>query len=264
MKLEEKVAIVVGGASGVGRASAALLAEEGAKVMIADVVIENAEKVANDIKSKGGEASTVKVDFRYEDEVNEMVRITLEKYDKIDILVNAAGGIVGTLLPTQLTGELPTRGAPVAEQTKELWDWMIDMNLNGPRNCVRAVINHMIERGSGKIVLISSIAAIDGLAGNSDYTAAKAGVIGFTKALAREVAQFGIQANCVTPSATWSEGRQAAMAHHRPEGQEVTVDMRGMAMPEELAEAVLFLVSYASDHMSGQNILFGIPMPPRG
>jgi NAD(P)-dependent dehydrogenase (short-subunit alcohol dehydrogenase family) len=125
------------------------------------------------------------------------------------------------------------------------------------------VINHMIERRSGKIVLVSSIAAIDGLAGNSDYTAAKAGVIGFTKALAREVAQYGIQVNCVTPSATWSEGRQAAMAHHRPEGQEVQVDMSGLAMPEELAEAVLFLVSHGSDHMSGQNIIFGIPMPPR-
>ena len=262
MKLKDKVAIVVGGASGVGRASAVLMAQEGAKVMIADVVIENAGKVADDIRSKGGEASTVKVDFRYEDEVNEMVRTTLEKYGKIDILVNAAGGIVGTLLPTNLTGDLPTRGAPVAEQSKELWDWMMDMNLNGPRHCVRAVINHMIERKSGKIVLISSIAAIDGLAGNSDYTAAKAGVIGFTKALAREVAQYGIQANCVTPSATWSEGRQAAMAHHRPEGGEIQVDMTGMAMPEELAEAVLFLVSYGSDHMSGQNIIFGIPMPP--
>jgi 3-oxoacyl-[acyl-carrier protein] reductase len=262
MKLEDKVAIVVGGASGVGRASATLLAQEGAKVMIADVVIENANKVADNIKAKGGEASTVKVDFRYEEEVNEMVRVTLEKYGKIDILVNAAGGIVGTLLPTNLTGNLPVRGAPVAEQTKELWDWMMDMNLNGPRHCVRAVINHMIERHSGKIVLVSSVAALDGLAGNSDYSAAKAGVIAFVKSLAREVAQYGIQANCVTPSATWSEGRQAAMARGRQEGREIKVDMTGMAMPEELAEAVLFLVSSASDHMSGQNIIFGIPMMP--
>ncbi|UCC16480.1 MAG: SDR family NAD(P)-dependent oxidoreductase, partial [Dehalococcoidales bacterium] len=90
MKLDDKVAIVVGGESGVGRASATLMAKEGAKVMIADVVIENADKVADDIRAKGGEASTVKVDFRYEDEVNEMVRITLENYGKIDILVNAA------------------------------------------------------------------------------------------------------------------------------------------------------------------------------
>jgi NAD(P)-dependent dehydrogenase (short-subunit alcohol dehydrogenase family) len=262
MKLEDKVAIVVGGASGVGRASATLLAQEGAKVMIADVVIENANKVADNIKAKGGEASTVKVDFRYEEEVNEMVKVTLEKYGKIDILVNAAGGIVGTLLPTNLTGNLPVRGAPVAEQTKELWDWMMDMNLNGPRHCVRAVINHMIERHSGKIVLISSVAALDGLAGNSDYSAAKAGVIAFVKSLAREVAPYGIQANCVTPSATWSEGRQAAMARGRQEGREIKVDMTGMAMPEELAEAVLFLVSSGSDHMSGQNIIFGIPMMP--
>lgn len=260
MKLKDKVAIVVGGASGVGRASATLLAQEGAKVMIADVVIENANKVADDIKAKGGEASTVKVDFRKEEEVNEMVRVTLEKYGKIDILVNTAGGIVGTLLPTKLTGDLPLRGAPVAEQTKELWDWMIDMNLNGPRHCVRAVINHMIERGSGKIVLFSSVAALDGLPNNSDYSAAKAGIIAFTKALAREVAPYGIQANCVTPSATWSEGRQAAMERVRQQGQEIPVDMSNLAMPEELAEAVLFLVSSGSDHMSGQNIIFGVPM----
>ncbi len=261
MKLKDNVAIVVGGGSGVGRASAVLLAEEGASVMIADVVPEAADRVADSIKENGGEAATVKVDFRYEDQVNEMARVTLEKYGKIDILVNTAGGIVGTLLPTKLTGDLPTRGAPVAEQSKELWDWMMDMNLNGPRHCVRAVINHMIERGSGKIVLFSSVAAIDGLGGNSDYSAAKAGIIGFTRALAREVAPYGIQANCVTPSATWSEGRQAAMEYHRPEGQEIKVDMTKLAMPEELAEAVLFLVSSGSDHMSGQNIVFGTPMP---
>jgi len=264
MKLKDKVAIVVGGGSGIGRASATLLAQEGAKVMIADVVIENAKKVAENIKANGGEASTVKVDFRKEEEVNEMARVTLEKYGKIDILVNTAGGIVGTLLPTNLTGNLPVRGAPVAEQTKELWDWMIDMNLNGPRHCVRAVINHMIERGSGKIVLFSSVAALDGLPNNSDYSAAKAGIIAFTKALAREVAPYGIQANCVTPSATWSEGRQAAMERGRQKGREIKVDMSGLAMPEELAEAVLFLVSSGSDHMSGQNIIFGIPMTPRG
>jgi NAD(P)-dependent dehydrogenase (short-subunit alcohol dehydrogenase family) len=262
MKLKDKVAIVVGGASGVGRASATILAQEGAKVMIADVVIENANKVAEAIKAKGGEVSTVKVDFRNEDEVNEMARVTLKKYGQIDILVNTAGGIVGTLLPTNLTGDLPVRGAPVAEQTKELWDWMMDMNLNGPRHCVRAVINHMIERRTGKIVLFSSVAAIDGLGNNSDYSAAKAGVIGFVRALAREVAPYGIQANCVTPSATWSEGRQAAMERGRQEGRNIPVDMKGLAMPEELAEAVLFLVSSGSDHMSGQNIIFGVPMEP--
>ncbi|OGO39476.1 MAG: hypothetical protein A2147_07685 [Chloroflexi bacterium RBG_16_57_8] len=262
MKLKGKVAIVVGGGSGIGRASATLLAQEGARVMIADVVMANANKVADDIKAKGGEASAVRVDFRKEAEVNEMATVTLEKYGQIDILVNTAGGIVGTLLPTNLTGSLPTSGAPVAEQTKELWDWMMDMNLNGPRHCVRAVINHMMERRSGKIVLFSSVAAIDGLANNSDYSAAKAGIIGFTRALAREVAPFGIQANCITPSATWSEGRQAAMERHRPEGQEIKIDMSKLAMPEELAEAVLFLVSSGSDHMSGQNIIFGVPMAP--
>jgi 3-oxoacyl-[acyl-carrier protein] reductase len=259
MKLEDKVAIVVGGASGVGRASATILAQEGASVMIADVVPENAKKVADDIKAKGGEASTVTVDFRYEDQADNMAKTTLDKYGKIDILVNTAGGIVGTLLPTKLTGDLPTRGAPVVEQSKELWDWMMDMNLNGPRHCVKAVVGHMMKQGSGKIVLFSSVAAVDGLPNNTDYSAAKAGIIGFVRALAGEVASYGIQVNCITPSATWSEGRKAAMEYHRP-GQKLEVDMSGLAMPEELAEAVLFLVSYGSDHMSGKNIIFGVPM----
>jgi NAD(P)-dependent dehydrogenase (short-subunit alcohol dehydrogenase family) len=261
MKLKDKVAIVVGGGSGIGRASAALLAQEGAKVMIADVVIAHADKVAADIRAKGGEASTLKVDFRHEEEVKEMVSATLAKYAKIDILVNAAGGIVGTLLPTDLTGKLPTKGAPVAEQSKELWDWMIDINLNGPRHCVRAVINHMIERKSGKIVLVSSVAAMEGLPNCSDYSAAKAGVISFVRALAREVEPYNIQANCISPSATWSEGRQAAIDRHRAKGEELKEDPRRLAMPEELAEAVLFLASKGSDHMSGQNIIFGLPVP---
>jgi NAD(P)-dependent dehydrogenase (short-subunit alcohol dehydrogenase family) len=261
MKLKDKVAIVVGGASGVGRASATLLAEEGAKVMIADVVPENAEKVASDIKAKGGEASTFTMDFRFEEQAFAMADAALERYGKIDILVNAAGGIVGTLLPTKLTGDFPMAGVPVVEQSKELWDWMMDMNLNGPRHVVKAVLGNMIKNNYGKIVLLSSIAAIDGLPGNSDYTAAKAGVIGFAKALAGEVAAHGIQVNCVTPSATWSEGRQAAMARREHEtGEKLQVDMSGMAMPEELAEAVLFLVSHGSDHMSGKNIIFGMPM----
>ena len=262
MELNDKVAIVVGGASGIGRATAARLAQAGASVMIADVLKEKADRIADDIRAKGGEASTVAVDFRHEEECNEMVRVTLEKYGKIDILVNVAGGIVGTLKSTNLTGNLPMQ-APVAEQTKEMWDFIVDINLNGPRNSVRAVINHMMERGSGKIVNFSSIAVVDGLANNSDYTAAKAGVVGFTKALAREVVSYGIQANCITPSGTWAEhGRDLEEEIRRREERDERAASMFPIMPEEVAEAVLFLVGFGSDHMSGQNIIFGTPRQP--
>jgi 3-oxoacyl-[acyl-carrier protein] reductase len=248
MKLKDKVAIVVGGGSGIGKRSAKLLAQEGAKVMIADIDIGAANKVADEIKAMGYEAATVRVDMTKQEEADEMVRITLDKFGKIDILANVAGGTVGRFIREKAT--------PFQEQTKEEWDRIIDVNLNGARNCTRAVISHMIERRSGKIVNFSSVAALQGPV--VDYAAAKAGIIGLTIALAREMAPYGIHVNCITPSATASERIQEFIIGRREkEGQQM--DLSKFAKPEELAEAVLFLVSEASDHMSGKNIIFGIP-----
>jgi len=254
MKLKDKVAIVVGGGSGIGRASATLMAQEGAKVMIADLVIENANKVANNIKAAGGEVSTIKVDMTKEEEVNGMVRVTLEKYGKIDILANVAGGSMGPNIRDSL--------GPFAESTKEMWDRIIDINLNGARNCTRAVINHMMERGSGKIVCFSSIAGVQGLRNGADYSAAKAGIIGFTKALAQEMSPYGIQVNCVAPSGVYSERMQAFATRPRGGGEQQEqkpgfgpgMDISRFALPEEVAGMVLFLVSDDSNHMSGQTI----------
>jgi NAD(P)-dependent dehydrogenase (short-subunit alcohol dehydrogenase family) len=256
VKLKDKVAIVVGGASGIAKRSAKLLAQEGAKVMIADLDIEGANKVADEIKAMGNEAATIKVDMRKEPEANEMVRATLERFGKIDILVNVAGGSMGRfILEREEVG-------PFAKSTKEKWDRIFDSNLNGPRNCTRAVINHMMERRSGKIVCFSSIAAVEGAANAVDYSAAKAGVIGFTKALAGELAPYGVQVNCITPSGTLSERMLEGLERRRQQGHEI--DLNRLAKPEEIAEAVLFLASEASDHMSGQNIIFGTPRAPGG
>lgn len=254
MKLEGKVAIVVGGASGIGRASAKLLAQEGARVMIADLIIENANKVADDIRAAGGEVSTIEVDMTKEEEAEAMVKATLDKYGQVDILANVAGGSMGPNIRESL--------GPFAESTKEMWDRIIDINLNGARNCTRAVINHMMERKYGKIVSFSSIAAVNGMQGGVDYAAAKAGIIAFTKSLAMEMAPYGVYVNCITPSGTMSERIRAFMAN-RPQGEGQAPGMSNFAEPEELAEAVLFLVSGASDHISGQNIIFGVPTTPR-
>ena len=256
MKLKDKVAIVVGGGSGIGRASAKLMAQEGAKVLIADLNIENANKVADDIRVSGGEVSTLKVDMTKEEEAQEMVRVTLEKYGKVDILANVAGGSMGPNIRDSL--------GPFHESTKEMWDRIIDINLNGARNCTRAVINHMRERKYGKIVSFSSIAAVNGMANGVDYAAAKAGIIAFTKSLAMEMAPYGVYVNCVTPSGTASERIKAFMkAREEREGQVQGPTISMFAEPEELAAAVLFLVSGDSDHMSGQNIIFGVPTAPR-
>jgi NAD(P)-dependent dehydrogenase (short-subunit alcohol dehydrogenase family) len=250
MKLENKVAIVVGGGSGIGRASAVLLAHEGAKVMIADLSIERANEVANNIKARGYEAATIKIDMRKEEDAQEMVKVTLSKYGKVDILVNVAGGSVGEfILEREKVGKF-------ADSTSDKWDRIIDANLNGARHCTRAIINHMIERRTGKIINFSSITFEKGDAG-VDYTAAKGGIVGFTRALAREVDPYKIQVNCITPTGTTSERMLAGLERRRKAGQ--AVDLSRLCTPEEVAEAVLFLASASSDHMSGQNIIFGTP-----
>jgi 3-oxoacyl-[acyl-carrier protein] reductase len=250
MKLKDKVAIVVGGGSGIGRASATLMAQEGAKVMIADLSIERANKVADTIKAMGGESAIIKIDMRKEEDAQEMVKATLGKYGKIDILVNVAGGSVGEFIIDR------SQVGKFANSTRDKWDRLIDVNLNGARHCTRAVINHMIERRTGKIINFSSITFEKGNAG-VDYTAAKGGIVGLTRALAYEVDQYKIQVNCITPVGTLSERLQAGIERRRKAGEEV--DVSKICTPEEVAEAVLFLASMGSDHMSGQNIIFGTP-----
>jgi len=250
MKLKDQVAIVAGGANGVGKATSKLLAQEGAKIMIADLDIENASKVADEIKAMGYEAATVKVDVRKEEEAKEMARATLDRFGQIDILANVAGGSTGRFIRdrSRLT-------VPFAESIKEEWDQMIDSNLNGARNCTRAVVNHMIERRSGKIIFFSSIAALQG--GNPiEYAVAKAGIIAFTRVLARELAAYGIRVNCITPGGVASErmleGIKVRMAND-PQAQEAARSR--LAQPEELASTVLFLVSDDVTHIIGENIV---------
>ena len=254
MKLKDKVAIVVGGGSGIGRASATLMAQEGAKVMVVDLNIDRANKVADNIKAMGYIATPLKIDMRKEEDAQEMAKFTLGKYSKIDILANMAGGSTGEfILEREAVGLF-------AESTKDKWDRIFDSNINGVRNCTRAVINHMIERRSGKIICFSSIYALAGMGGAVDYAAAKGGIISFTKALALEIEPYGIQINCITPVGTLSERLLREIKRRRQAGE--VVDLSRYCTPEEVAEAVLFLASAGSDHMSGQNIIFGTPTSP--
>jgi 3-oxoacyl-[acyl-carrier protein] reductase len=234
MRVKDKVAIVVGGASGIGRATAQLLAREGAKVIIVNLHIEKANQIADGIRAAGGEVATIKADMTIEKEVDEMVRATLARFGRIDILANVAGGSVRD---------------PFPESTKETWDRMIDLNLTGARNCTRAVINHMMERGSGKIVNVSSIAGVEGAATRVSYAAAKAGLIGFTKALALEMAPYGIQINCITPGGTSSERMLAGIK----KGLQINPDI--LATPEEMANVILLLVSDELCHIGGENFI---------
>ncbi len=249
MKLENRVAIIVGGAGGIGQVASKLLAKEGAKVMIADMDIEVANQVAGEIRSEGDEAAAIKVDMTKTDEAEAMAAATLGKYGQIDILVNLAGGSVGRFIREKL--------GPFSESNKEVWDRIIDVNLNGARNCTRAVINHMIERGSGKIVNTSSVAGVNGLRNAVDYSAAKAGIIGFTRALAIEMAPHGIQVNCISPGGVATPRIEVmftrAVAEANP--QAPAMDMSRLIRPEEIASTVLFLVSDEIRNLTGENIV---------
>jgi 3-oxoacyl-[acyl-carrier protein] reductase len=257
MKLQDRVAIIVGGGSGIGRASALLLAKEGAKLMLCDWVIEAAEKVAEEIRADGGEVFTYHMDMTKEEQCIEMARLAVEKYGKIDILCNIAGGSMGFGIRDGLQ--------PFIEQDKKMWDHMLNINLNGARNCTHAVLPYMMERGYGKIVSFASIAAVNGMPGGTDYAAAKAGIIAMMRNIAIEMAPYGICANTITPSGTNSERiRRYMLGDQSEEQQQRSISM--FAEPEDLAEGVLLMVSSASDHISGQNLIYGVPAvqgPPR-
>jgi len=240
MNIKDWVAIVTGSASGIGRQTAIRLAREGAKVVIADINIEGANKVANEIKVLGHEAIAIKVDITGLDEANQMAKTTLDKFGQIDILANIAGGAI------------PEKIGPFSQSDKEVWNRIIGLNLYGTFNCTRAVINHMIERRSGRIVNVASVAGIVGQANTADYAAAKGGIIAFTKSLAKEVAPHGINVNCVSPAFTGTE-RVLSMPEDFLKKQIKLIHLGRFGKPEEIANVIVFLASDEAGFVTGAN-----------
>ena len=242
--LTGKTAIVTGAASGIGRAVALDLAKFGADVVIADVAIDDAERVAEEIESMGRQALVVKTDVSKRDEVEQMVEETIKKFGKIDILVNCAG-IIGTY-------------SGVAIVTEEEWNRVMNVNLLGTLLCCQAVLEHMVDRKSGKIVNVGSSMSSRGstwntIAGGVHYNVSKAAVQCLTRCLAWEVAAEGINVNAVAPGTTITamhageiETIKAYLSPSIPSGR--------LADPEDIAHVVLFLVTEASRYMIGQTI----------
>ena len=240
MKLEDRVAIVSGAAWGIGQAIALGLAREGADVIVADIDSEQANSVVDEIKAFGREAIAVKVDVSKGQEVELMAKTALDKFGKIDILVNNAGG------------SARKRSSLFCDSTEEVWDYVLGINLKGVLNCSRAVIRHMMERRSGKIVSIASCAGVVGDPGAVDYSAAKSAIIGFTKALAKEVASYEINVNCVSPGPI--ETRALSTLPERvTEHLKKLTGLNRMGKPEDIAAMVLFLVSDEASFITGQN-----------
>ena len=246
MKLTGRVALVTGAAQGIGKAVALLLARNGADIVVSDINLEKAEETANEINSIGRKALAVKVDVANWNDVEQMVEVILEKFAKIDILVNNAG---------------ITRDKLILRMTDEDWDAVLNVNLKGTFHCTKAVVRHMAKQRSGKIVNIASVVGEMGNAGQANYSASKAGVIGLTKTIAREFAQRGININAIAPGYIETPMTEALPEKAKEELKRL-IPMERLGKPEDVAEAVLFLVSEESNYITGQvlNVNGGIYM----
>ena len=238
-RLAGKVAIVTGAAQGIGRAIASRVAEEGAKVALADIQLDSAEKTAAEIRAHGAIAIAVTLDVtRLDDALAAADRVERE-LGPIDILVNNAGWDV--LMP-------------FVETTPDLWDKVIAINFRGVLNCCKAMAPRMQSRGSGKIISISSDAARVGSTGEAVYAGCKAAIIGFSKTLARELAADHINVNVVCPGPTDTALLKTAMAGREKvlESMARGIPFRRLGQPADLAGAVAFFASSDSDFVTGQ------------
>jgi 2-hydroxycyclohexanecarboxyl-CoA dehydrogenase len=238
-RLNDKVAIVTGAAQGIGFAIAERLASEGAKVALADIQFEAAEKSASTIRAKGGSAIAVRLDVTSYVEATAAADRVESELGPIAVLVNNAGWDVVK---------------PFLETEPELWNKIIAINYLGPLNCCRAIAPRMQSRAYGKIVSISSDAARVGSTGEAVYAGCKAAIIGFSKTLARELARHKINVNVVCPGPTETALLKDAMAGREKvlESMARGIPFRRLGQPQDLAGAVAFFASPDSDFITGQ------------
>lgn len=238
-RLQDKVALVTGAGSGIGRAAALAFSEEGAKVVVADVVTEGAEETVKMIKEAGGEAVSVKVDVSQPQQVEAMVKAAVDTFGHLDCAFNNAGV------------ELEA-GVPAYQYSEDGWDKTIAVNLKGVWLCMKYEIEQMLKQGGGAIVNTASIAGLTGR-GSIAYAASKHGVVGLTKAAALENATLGIRVNAVCPAAIDTPMVKHAMSIS-PEIKEYIEKMQPIGRigrPEEVAQAVVWLCSDAASFTTG-------------
>ena len=239
MKLKDKVAVVTGAGSGLGRAIAIRFAHEGARVVVAELNEEKAEETVRMIQSSGGEAFPVVTDVGKSSDVSNLFLVLDQKGWPIDVLVNNAGQ----------GGNL----APVHETTDEDWEAIIQVHLNGTFFCTREAVRRMLPRGGGVIINMGSVAGLRGLPGAASYTAAKGAIISMTKGVAQEYAAHGIRVNCIAPG--WVE---TPILENLPDTMRpMMVGMTPLGrigQPDEIAGVALFLASDDSSFVIGQTI----------
>jgi len=262
MKLEGKVAIVTGGGQGIGEGIVRCLADEGADIAIIDINGDNARKVADEVKSQGRKALAIEADITDNDKVVKAVQDTLDFFGKIDILVNNVGGY-------PLGDFEESSGMSILDRTDKEWDGCYELNLKTQVSMTRAVAPHLTRQKSGKIINISSVSARTPGGWLICYATAKAGVVHFTRSLARELAGNNINVNCICPGVLytplWERGC-AALIERIPEAKGLTpreffdkfiaapVPLGRPQTPEDIGHAVVFFASEEAKNITGQTL----------
>jgi 3-oxoacyl-[acyl-carrier protein] reductase len=238
MKLKGKVSIITGAASGIGQATAEKFVKEGAIVAVCDVNLEAAQATVAKLVAAGGEAVAYLVNVTDKAQIASMVADVKARYGRIDVLVNNAG----IVMDAQLT-----------KMTDDQFDKVIDINLKGVYNCARAVVDTMVEQGSGVILNASSVVGLYGNFGQTNYAASKFGVIGFVKTWARELGKKGIRANAVCPGFV-ATPILSSIPEKVIQALEEQVPMRRLAQPSEIANVYAFLASDEASYINGAAI----------
>ena len=235
--IEGRVALVTGAASGMGRATAHLFADEGARVAASDVNAEGVHKVADEIASAGGDAAAFALDVADAERVADVVNAVVERFGALDILVNNAG--------------IPALTAVDGEGYEAVWARTFEVNLSGPVRLIRACLPHLKRSSEGRIVNIASTEGLGATANSSPYTASKHGVIGLTRALAVELGSQGVTVNCVCPGPIRTGMTELIPEQDKRKFARRRVPLRRYGEPEEVAHATLSLVLPAASYVNG-------------
>ncbi|MFH1622287.1 MAG: 3-oxoacyl-[acyl-carrier-protein] reductase [Candidatus Omnitrophota bacterium] len=239
MKLKDKVSLITGAARGIGKEIALAFAREGSDVVVCDVDLEAAQNTQKEIEGLGRRAMSFKVDVTDLRQIEEMANLILDKFSKIDILINNAG---------------ITKDNLILRMSEDDWDRVLSVNLKGAFNCMKIVSRHMLKKRYGKIVNVASIIGLIGNAGQANYAASKGGLIALTKSLAKELASRNINVNAVAPGFIETPMTEKLSEDYKKQMLE-NIPMGKFGKPEDVANVCLFLASSESGYMTGQVIV---------